>query len=281
MTLIASWVATDDKPKGKSISAVYFCSDSRFSWTLNGKIYDMGKKTYVCNNYPEIFCFCGDVDFPTTTLQSLISEIDNGLLFSSESSFDEKRDSIADYILQALEQYPKEVLTQNFVIYYCTCIKHQFYLAEFRYNGKTMKAKTIDLPTESTKVFSDGSGKKLFENLWNEANRPYVNEWLTSRNVYNCFVRTLDEAKLHLDDENLNKVGGSPQMVGLYRSGKTNLYGIVRGSERFIQGRKVLYSPCLNSIEWRNDNFERVDPQTMELLSGAQPQPFASRKKGK
>lgn len=277
MTLIASWVATDDKPKGKSISAVYFCADSRFTWTLNGKVFDMGKKTYVCNNYPEMFCFCGDVEFPTSTLQSLISEIDCNLLFSADSSFQEKKNTVQNYISQALEQYPKEVLAQNFAIYYCSCIKKRFYLTEFRYNRTVFTVKDINLPTKSTKVFSDGSGKELFERLWDEANKPSVNELLTSRNVYHSFVQALDEAKLHPHDENLSKVGGSPQLVGLYRRGKTNMYGIVRNGERFIQGRKVPYTPSLNNVEWRNDNFECVDPQTMELLKGAQPQPFAPR----
>lgn len=277
MTLIASWVATDDKPRGKSISAVYFCADSRFTWTHNGKVFDMGKKTYVCNNHPEMFCFCGDVEFPTNTLQSLIFEIDYGLLFSADSSFQDKKETVYHYVSQALGQYPKEVLAQNFVIYYCSCIKRRFYLAEFRYNGTAFTVNDIDLPTQSTKVFSDGSGKELFDSLWIEANKPSVNEQFTSRNVYHCFVQALDDAKHHPHDENLSKVGGSPQLVGLYRRGKTNMYGIVRNGERYIQGRKVSYKPSLNNIEWRNDNFERVDPQTMELLSGAQPQPFAPR----
>lgn len=277
MTLIASWVATDDKPTGKKISSVYFCSDSRFSWTANGKVYDMGKKVYACSLYPEIFCFCGDVDFPTTTLQSLITEIDNGLLFGIEEVFEQKEKIIADFIIQALNQYPKEVLAQRFVIYHASCISQEFYMSEYRYDGSVIVVKDIALPSESSIAFADGSGKELFDKMWNKANKDYVNERLTSRNVYNCFARTLDEAAKNQEDVNLKMVGGSPQLVGLYRRGKTQIYGIIRNSERYIQGRKVEYSPNLSKIEWRNDNFERVDPQTMKLMTGAQPQPFAPR----
>ena len=277
MTLIASWVATDDKPSGKKISAVYFCSDSRFSWTVNGKVFDMGKKVYACSKYPEIFCCCGDVDFPTNTLQSLLTEIDNGLLFGTEEVFEQKKRIVADYINQALSQYPKEVLAQRFVIYHASCICQEFYMSEYRYDGSEIAIKDLTLPSESSIVFADGSGKKLFEKMWSKANQETVNERMTSRNVYNCFARTLDEAANHPEDSNLNMVGGSPQLVGLYRQGKTQIYGIVKNGERYIQGRKVEFSPNLSRIEWRNDNFERVNPETMKLMTGAQPQPFAPR----
>ena len=281
MTLIASWVATDDKPEGKKISAVYFCADSRISWTAFGKVYDMGKKVYACKDYPEIFCFCGDVDFPMGTLQSLIAEIDNGLLFDANSPFEEKKAIVADFVRQSLQQYPKEVLMQTFKIYHASCIGGSFYMAKYVYDGNDYIVEDVELPVQSTKVFSDGSGSELFETMWGEANRDCVNEQNTSRNVYNCFSLTIEEASKYPNDRNLNMVGGAPQLVGLYRKGGTKLYGIVKNGERYIQGRMVAYNPCLDKIEWRNDCFERVNPQTLELLEGAQPQPFAPRKQRK
>lgn len=277
MTLIASWVATDDKPEGKSISTVYFCADSRFSWTALGKSFDMGKKVYACNNYPEIFCFCGDVDFPTTTLQSLIAEIDGGLLFEINSLFELKKNAVMSFIGQALGQYPHEVLLQPFSIYHATCISTEFFMVQYKYDGKNLCMSNLALPAISSTVFSDGSGKALFKKMWRAANEDYVNEQNTSRNVYNCFSRAVDAAASHPDSKIRNTVGGVPQLVGLYRKGNTQLFGIIKNNERYIQGRRVDYNPCLNKIEWRNDNFERVDPQTMKLLSGAQPQPFAPR----
>ena len=278
MTLIASWVATDDKPKGKSISAVYFCADSRYNWTAINTSYDMGKKVYACNNYPEIFCFCGDVDFPTTTLQSLITEIDSGLLFDKKCSFELKKDAVMSYVAQALDQYPQEVLAQMFSIYHASCINCEFYIVQYKYDGKNLSMSDLTLPAVSSTVFSDGSGMALFKKMWRAANENQVNEQHTSRNVYNCFSSAVDAAASHPDSIIRNTVGGVPQLVGLYRNGNTQLFGIIKNKERYIQGRRVEYNPCLNNIEWRNDNFERVDPQTMKLLSGAQPQPFAPRK---
>ena len=199
------------------------------------------------------------------------------LLFSREEAFDQKKSIVADFINQALNQYPKDVLAQRFVIYHASCISQEFYMVEYRYDGSRIVVKDISLPSESSVVFSDGSGKQLFDKMWYEANRPSVNEHFTSRNVYNCFARTLDEAAIHSEDANLNMVGGSPQLVGLYRQGKTQIYGIVKNGERYIQGRRVEYSPNLSRIEWRNDNFERINPETMNLMTGAQPQPFAPR----
>ena len=279
MTLIASWVATDDKPEGKKISAVYFCADSRFTWSPTGMVYDMGKKVYSCKSYPEIFCFCGDVEFPTITIQSLVDEIDNEVLFDTNSSIDVKKSVITGFILQSFQNYPKDVLAHTFSIYHASCINQEFYITEYSYNGRSVEISDHALPSKSQVVFSAGSGKSLFDRMWLDANKVDVNELNTSRNVYNCLSRTIDECKLHPDDKNLSMVGGCPQLVGLYRGGKTQIYGIIKDRERYIHGRRVNYSPILNKIEWRNDNFERVNPETMELLTGAQAQPFAPRKK--
>ena len=71
------------------------------------------------------------------------------------------------------------------------------------------------------------------------------------------------------------KTGGCPQLIGLYRNGQVQPYGIIRNRRRYFQGREVDDSNQLDNIEWRNDNFERMNPHTMRLLIGAQPQPFA------
>jgi len=131
MTLIVSWISRDNKPEGESnISAVYFCSDSRISWTvgetMTAKPYDMAKKTYACSKYPEIFCYCGDVGFPSASLQSLVSAIDSGTLFKADSPFEIKKSEVVNYIQDSLSQYPKACMAEGFSIYYSTCIKHHY-----------------------------------------------------------------------------------------------------------------------------------------------------------
>ena len=78
---------------------------------------------------------------------------------------------------------------------------------------------------------------------------------------------------IETDDDKMT--GGSPQLIGIYRNGHVQPYGIIKDDNRFFQGRILTDNKQLDNIEWRNDNFERVNPHTMQLLSGAQPQPFA------
>ena len=286
MTLIVSWISRDNKPEGESnISAVYFCSDSRISWTvgktMTAKPYDMAKKTYACSKYPEIFCYCGDVGFPSASLQSLVSAIDSGTLFKADSPFEIKKSEVVNFIQDSLSQYPKACMAEGFSIYYATCIKHVFYMVELSLANGGLVMNDLDLSPSDLKVFSAGSGKDFFDKMWKNSNQDDINEKGTSRNVYNCFTRVLDEALNHPNDPNLLKVGGSPQLVGLYRGGCTVVYGIIKNERRFFQGREVEDSPNLENIEWRNDCYERVDPHTMKPLADAQRQPFAPRKQRK
>ena len=272
MTLIASWVSADDKRKGKKISAMYFCSDSRFTWSgtrvVQQNVYDEGQKVFGCSNSPDIFCYCGDVQFPIFTIQPLINEIDNGLFFEFGNNFEEKRNQLFEYFGLKLKDYPTDVLAHPFMIYYATCISYRFYCAKFVYVRHDFISEIISLPNESTLVFYDGSGSKQFRDRWIERDNAKMNEYKTSRNVYRCMTEAIALGKDKM-------TGGSPQLIGIYRNGHVQPYGIIKDHNRYFQGRILPDSAQLDNIEWRNDNFERVNPHTMQLLSGAQPQPFA------
>ncbi len=272
MTLIASWVSADDKRKGKKLSALYFCSDSRFTWgggiSSQQDVYDEGKKIFGCINSPELFCYCGDVQFPTFTIQPLIDEIDKGLFFKSDSEFDEKKNMLFSYFNQKLNDYPTDVLAHPFAIYYATCINYNFYCAKYSYDNSGLSFASISLPNESTLVFYDGSGSSQFHERWIERDNAKMNEHKTSRNVYRCVAEAIASGKDKM-------TGGSPQLMGIYRNGHLQPFGIIKDGKRFFQGRTLLDSEQLDNIEWRNDNFERVEPHTMNMLPGAQPQPFA------
>jgi len=272
MTLIASWVSADDKRKGKKLSALYFCSDSRFSWRGTGAtlqdVFDEGQKVFGSTNSPEIFCYCGDVQFPIYTIQPLINEIDKGLFFKPESGFAEKTSQLFGYFEQKLKDYPTDVLAHPFKIYYATCISYRFYCAKFDYDKQRLAIEAIPLPNESTLVFYDGSGSSQFHDRWIERDNAKMNEHKTSRNVYRCMAEAIATGEDKM-------TGGSPQLIGIYRNGHVQPYGIIKDDNRYFQGRILSDSDQLDNIEWRNDNFERVNPHTMQLLSGAQPQPFA------
>ena len=68
--------------------------------------------------------------------------------------------------------------------------------------------------------------------------------------------------------------GGLPQIVGLYRVKNSRLFGIVKNEKKYIYGKESYEDINSERIEWRNENFERMNPETLKILSGAQKQPI-------
>jgi hypothetical protein len=66
--------------------------------------------------------------------------------------------------------------------------------------------------------------------------------------------------------------GGGPQLVGLYRKGPGRTFGTVFGGKRYFAGAPVARDAASSdTVEWRNELFERVDGVTARRLDGAQP----------
>jgi len=124
----------------------------------------------------------------------------------------------------------------------------------------------IALPQISTKIYSGGSGKVEFDNNWINWEREKHNDYRTSRGVYHCLYQTLKEIK----DPS---TGGLPQIVGLFRNKNTKLFGIVEDDKKYVYGKESSESINSESIEWRNENFERTNPETLKIFDGAQRQP--------
>jgi len=267
MTLLISWIGVDDNRDGKKPASLYIASDSRFSWS-DSERYESGVKTFGCSNFPEIFGFCGDVLLPTILLNGLVSQIDAGLLFNIEHSAKEKRDIIENTIKKSLNSYPKDKTTGQFTILYGTRIETKFHCYEFRFNIKDgFHAKELILPNQSTIIFSGGSGSPEFDANFVSYKGNKENNSRTSRGVYHCLTKTLYEIK----DK---RTGNIPQILGLYRNSNRKLYGIISRGKRYINGFEAKSNINLEGIEWRNENFERVNPQNLKLLDGAQRQPF-------
>ena len=121
--------------------------------------------------------------------------------------------------------------------------------------------KPVVLPLESGVVEYFGSGKnsiKYFSDRWKNSD-----VGRTSRSVFSAFCDSLRSKEDHLS-------GGAPQLVGLYREGAAQTFGIVYRNERYLLGMPVENSQGLNNVEWRNELFERCDANTMERIVGAQ-----------
>lgn len=259
MTLIISWVGVDSR----GIASLYMASDSRYSW--GNAVYDHGIKVFGSSRFPEIFGFCGDVLFPSIVLGQLIPQIDAGLLITDSDDSITKNDKVLNYIKSSLNSYPTKISTGSFKMLHGTRTNGNFncYLTEFSIiHG--LKNYEVPLPKNSTVICSAGSGKKEFDENYERARKN--NNYGTSRGVFNCFSKTLMTIKDPF-------TGGMPQIVGLYRIGNRLLFGIVSSEKKYIYGKETSEDINSSSIEWRNENFERMDPRSLKLLSGAQRQP--------
>ncbi|MCM1076730.1 MAG: hypothetical protein NC411_05155 [Bacteroides sp.] len=266
MTLIAAWVGVDCKKEGNKISSIYIASDSRFSWNTNCH-YDEGIKVFCSLRHPYIFGYCGDVLFPLHILERIIYKIDIDLLFSPNiNSFRDELEIIKEEIESSLCSYPP--LLQDFSII-CASRKsyYDFHLGKIWSKGKTVGCEEIGLPNKSSIVYCDGTGKNDLNTVMTQLSKDKNPNEGTSRFYYHCIAKTIKECSSHT-------VGGVPQLVGLYRKGNGLIFGIVEDGNRYVLGKHLDYRPDCLQIQWRNSNFEIVNPETLILQEGAQTQPF-------
>lgn len=268
MTLIAAWVGVDCKKQGNEIASIYFASDSRFSWGDNNSFskYDEGMKVFCSRNHPYIFAYCGDVLFPLHTLERIIYKIDFDLFFDpTDNSFLSKLLAIKTEITVALKNYPSK---PSFTILFASRESYyEFHLCSISSDKGTVTYQEIELPNKSEIVFVGGSGKSDFYEVQNQLLKERNPNEGTSRFCFHCVAKTIKEYES-------SKVGGPPQLVGLYRKGNGIIFGLEYNKKCFILGKCVKYMPQYLHIEWRNSNFERINPETLKLQEGAQAQPF-------
>lgn len=274
MTLMVAWAGLDCKNERKAVASIYFAADSRYTWS-SGKINDFGQKVFGCISSPEIFALCGDVCFPKMVIRKIIGLIDNDHFFEETETADNKAWKIEDLIRENLKNYDKELIVQDFHIFFGTRIEAQFHIFRYDYSEANdyFCISEVQLPiTHSDIVLCEGTGKDDFKNHWQYYNEKNIN-YRTSRAVYQCMYETLS-----MTEE--KTVGRIPQLVGLYRKYNCRFFGIVNNGKRYYFGTDGIKEFSeeeiggLPHVEWRNHCFEITDPYTMELKEGAQPQPF-------
>jgi len=265
MTLLASWVGIDSRKP----ASIYIVSDSRISWGDKVK-FDFGKKVFGCQNFPDIFGYCGDVLFPSIVLNQITDIADQGLLFDENSTCEEKSQAVINKLIQSFSNYPKEVegiTTDTLQVVHCSRGNNSdFYCKKMKWTKSTNKwaGETVDFKKHSDKLFVVGSGASEFlekyKEYWKSENQK------TSRALYHCFTDTLNDIKdFHC--------GGAPQLVGLYRIGNARHYGMIYNKKRYFQGMQIDNLNNFNDIEWRNELFEVCDGNTMKIKDKAQRQP--------
>lgn len=268
MTTLLSWAGVDTHGP----ASIYIASDSRISWG-DRKYWNVGRKIFASKTSPEIFGYCGSVTFPIQILGQLIELIDSGLLFFTEDSFGVKLEKLkrkidVSYRSQHVSQHDKcEIVYASRV---GSRMSSTFHAAIIKVSAKGVVVEDCIMPKTSKIITCTGTGKSSLRNSYDEWIGPIIADpegrERTSRSVFGAFCEALTSEKDPYS-------GGPPQLVGLYRVGPANSFGIIYNDNRYLNGIEVDPSPFLNSIEWRNSLFERCCGQTMNILKKAQRQP--------
>ncbi len=267
MTLLVAWAGID--PRGPS--SIYIASDSRISWG-SATSFDYGRKVFSFSRWPDVLGYSGDVLFPSIALNQIVELADAGLLFAPGYSCEQKFQAIVDKLNDLFQKYPKlhSGISENSL-----SIIHA---SRDSTNNKKFSCYTISwtsqrgwhgdistLPKSSDVLFALGTGAPEFSENFLRYKVGKNRE--TSRAVFHCFCDTLTQISDPL-------VGGSPQLVGIYRKPTSSGFtvGIIYNDKRYFLGAHIDNGRNFNAVEWRNANFERCDGRTMVKLPDAQPQ---------
>lgn len=258
MTSLVVWLGVDSR----SQASIYIAGDSRISWG-RGRKWDEAQKVFASSNYPDIFAFCGLVDFPTLILAKLIKLIDSGALYDTQDTAQIKTAKVEKFIKESHAQYPYK---NEFWIVHClrenSGMSSNFLAYLLHWNSLAWSAEWLKMPLKSDLVIALGSGRISFER-WRKRWQNIKSVKGTSRSIFGAFCDGLNS---HQD----NNTGGSPQLAGIYKIGEAKVIGIIYENERFIQGSRVSSLPLLLNLEWRNTLFERCDPINLVRIENAQ-----------
>lgn len=272
MTLVASWVAMDDNKKGKLPASLYLASDSRITYlNVHGtpvEHRDDMQKIFISKMHPEMFAICGDYFSCRKIVKNLVGKIDSDIeAIGNNSSIDEKVLFLKAYFYKHIN-----IIKYRSVILYATKVKTELYLYRFFLGNNEVDVIPVSLGKLSQVVARDGSGEDDFYDEWIKFNKntQAFNEADTSRGAFRCIFEAIN----NIEDQ---FVGGRMQAAVLYRGHKApHPIGIYYGNDCYLFG-KVHVAETDNGIEYRNSEFEIVDPKTGKIANGAQRQPFAKR----
>lgn len=265
MTSLIAWVGVDSRGP----ASFYLASDSRISWDNRGT-WDFARKVFASDNHPDLLGYYGEVLFSSQVLSQIIDLIDLGSLFEQEATPESKFQAVSAVLREAHSTYPQispQMAQEPFTVVHCSR----------RRDGMTTSFALFELSWEpirgwrsnSLPVRSDQSGIVAAYGSGAQNMLASIERWdksevgRTSRSVFSAFCDSLASGA---DPAS----GGAPQLVGIYRKGAAESFGVIYKGKRYLHGLCVEGSPFLGGVEWRNELFERCDWNTGERLEGAQ-----------
>ncbi|MCW9709036.1 hypothetical protein [Fodinibius salsisoli] len=274
MTLVLSWIAEDSRKP----SSTYIMTDSRISWDIKmeeGKSekiesnWDYGRKIFAFKNYPDIIGYCGDVLFPTQVISKAVDILDSGQFYKKGYDFEDRVEVIKSFIKKQLDDYP-DLVKQGFTILIAgrKIDNHVFRRFILSWQRDSWKEKYVDEDTDA--IFDSsiilGSGREYFKKFYN--NKYYDSELHNfSRGAATSFSDALTQDNLE------ERCGGAPQIVAVYNGGMPKIIGTVFKSKRYLLGSEINTPINLDSFQWRDESFQRIKGDKLELIEDAQVQP--------
>jgi hypothetical protein len=260
MTSLIAWIGVDSRGP----ASFYLASDSRISWSP-GVQWDYGRKLFNCVRTPDVFGYCGDVLFPSLFLGQVVQLVDLSTTAAPRTART-RHESVLVAAQAALNVYPAAHRRPFSILH---AAREEANMASVFHLWRTdwsveqgWRDEKLPLPTESVLVLAVGSGRRpvsRFDAAWRRSD-----VGRTSRAVFSALCDALASA-----DDPFS--GGAPQLVGLYRTGFGEAFGVIYRDERYMLGAEVPAEIARSlTAEWRNELFERCDPESMTVLRGAQ-----------
>jgi hypothetical protein len=263
MTSLAVSLSVDQRgPCG-----IYLITDSRITWDSDLVRWDAGQKAFACRRTPDIFGYCGDAFFPPAILRQLIDQVDSGLLFADSLSAEDRHTVLFEAFRQALDRRVNAPM-RSFSFFHGArdgeFMTSRFRLWETQYNAKNGEWTDNEhriASDQSYLVHLDGSGKPII--------KAKSRDWIgteaegTSRAAIWSFCDALQSGKDPFS-------GGPPQLVGIWRKGPAQSFGMLWHGKRYLAGLEVFSDPIWMTVPWFNHLFERCDGRTRSRLKSAQ-----------
>jgi hypothetical protein len=261
MTTLVAFVSIDSH----GATAFYLASDSRITWNPHER-WDAGRKVFASRVHPDAFGYCGDVVFPSLVLSQILEILDTGMLFTDAQLPDERHSKVVSAIKMSFS-LRKNAPASNFDIIHASregSSNHShFNLWQLSYEAKsaTWTDSKVNVGTQnSSLIVALGSGATVISH--HQKNWQSSEQGQTSRAVYSAFCDALASG----DDI---RSGGAPQLAGIYRRGPAKMIGTVHQRIRYFCGLPVSADILSDQLEWRDELFQRIDGESLEVIKGA------------
>ncbi|WP_146746348.1 hypothetical protein [Rhodovulum viride] len=263
MTTIASELSLDSRGP----CALYIVSDSRITWKKHEHRWDSGQKTFASSGSPDIFGYCGSAFFPSQILNQVTRQIEAGILFDGNANARERHGRWLTTVKRSLEN-SQDALIEDFILLHGARdgagMGCKFLL--WKSSWSTKSRKWIDDEVKLSPEYSQfltisGTGRDGLEKSIGSSSQE--EEANTSRHAFQKLFHSIDAGGDKF-------TGGAPQMVGLYRVKPARHFGIIWKNKRYYCGVELVAGSNYESIEWRNEKFERADGKSKSRIKGAQ-----------